>query len=338
MKKILLIVLCLCISLMPVSVLGASRGNEYLYVCDLGQASTDAFRYSAYFKGRWIQVTAPISQTSDVKLMIYEDLDQTPDSKDKRVYNKTFKNTSVGTFTSPEIFLDFRSSSTIPYRVELYADDALLYTATVYRMLLELNGNTLCTRGIRFRDYNTAITDQWMMFTPVDLYAIPSNYGKKEIDLVASNMYIVGKFSIIRNGDQFMFTIDDIDTWSKNNPDDKDANFYAKEKYVDINDPYYPLDADHGIDISKVRISLMGSLSWVESVEWADMDTFFKTDRWYSIEQNLGGLSVWVIYLNGRVSYDPNGLPRLSDDYGNSNTSSLYKLIGRLSDVDMDFN
>ena len=75
-------------------------------------------------------------------------------------------------YTHLEICLDYKKSATVPYRVELYQNDQLTHSAYIYRMLLPLSGNTVTTRGLRFRDMNKAITDKWMMFTPVDLDAI----------------------------------------------------------------------------------------------------------------------------------------------------------------------
>lgn len=307
-KRMTALLMCVLLVCLPILAQGASRGRETLYTFALDQAQTEAFKREAYFKGRWIQVTAPVNGPCDVRLQIYVDLDQDASTNDSRVYSRTFKNVS-GTFTSPEIFLDFKKSATVPHRIDLYEGDTLTYSAYVYRMLLALNGNTVTTHGLRFRDVNSAITDKWMMFTPIDFADISPYNGTQVIDLVASNMYVVGKFTITRDGDRFMFTMEDIDTWNTHN--DPEA-FTPHEPYVDYNDPYYPLDAHHGIEFSSVRIELLGDLGQVGSVEHKDMDTFFKCGRWYSISSNLGGVTSWALYLNGRINYDPNGLSRMN--------------------------
>ena len=51
---------------------------------------------------------------------------------------------------------------------------------------------TVCTKGIRFRDLENPVTDEWYMFTPVDL----SVDGEQVLPLVAGNMHIVGELTI----------------------------------------------------------------------------------------------------------------------------------------------
>lgn len=321
MKKCLSLVAALFLLLctLPAASLAASRGNEPLYVCDLDDAGSEAFRTGSYFKARWVQVHASVPEGSTVRLKVILDENETPDSRDKTVFNRVYKN-SKAAFKSPEIFLDFKKSATVPYRVELYVNDELRVSDYIYRMLLVLSNNTVCTRGIRFRDIDEGITTQWMMFTPVDLYEIDENYGVQVIDLVGSNMYLVGKLQIVRNYDQFMFTMTDIDTYDGATRE-KDAPYTVPD------DPYAPVVDDHAITFGKQSLCLYPSLASVTGVQPEDMPRHFKLDTWYSVTRDLYGEPRQLLYLNGRISYDPNGLLRIGDTYGSSFTQSLVRLM-----------
>ncbi len=327
MKKFLLLSLCLAVLVcaLPASSL-AARGKEPLYTCDLDAAGTQAFLSERYFKARYVQVKATVPEGSQVRLKVILDENETPDSRDKTVFNRVFKNAKAA-FTSPEIFLDFKKSATVPYRVELYADDALLSSTYIYRMLLVLNNNTVCTRGIRFRDIDEGITSQWMMFTPVDLYDIEPNYGVKVLDLVGSNMYLVGKLQIVRNYDRFLLTMTDIDTY-EGETREKDAPYTVPD------DPYAPVIDDHEITFGKQSICLYPSLKSVTGVEPADMPRHFKLDTWYSITRDLYGEARALLYLNGRVSYDPNGLLRIGDSFESDYIQDLVDLMDSFPDYE----
>lgn len=247
MKKFLLLSLCLAVArLRPARILARrARKGAPLHLRPR-RRGTQAFLSERYFKARYVQVKASVPEGSQVRLKVILDENETPDSRDKTVFNRVFKNAKAA-FTSPEIFLDFKKSATVPYRVELYADDALLSSTYIYRMLLVLNNNTVCTRGIRFRDIDEGITSQWMMFTPVDLYDIDPNYGVKVLDLVGSNMYLVGKLQIVRNYDRFLLTMTDIDTY-EGETREKDAPYTVPD------DPYAPVIDDHEIPSASVYL------------------------------------------------------------------------------------
>ena len=53
--------------------------------------------------------------------------------------------------------------------------------------------NTLCAQGLRLRDIAPHITDNWQMFTPLDLTAA----GEQRIPLIASNLYFVGEARVV---------------------------------------------------------------------------------------------------------------------------------------------
>lgn len=80
--------------------------------------------------------------------------------------------------------------------------DELLDTAVIPMKTTEYYaGNTVCSIGPRFRD-ESALTDDWYRFTPVDLSAD----GVQTFELIASDTYIIGQVTVtIADG---MVTID----------------------------------------------------------------------------------------------------------------------------------
>lgn len=62
--------------------------------------------------------------------------------------------------------------------------------------------NTLSTFGLALRDVRPELTDKWYNVTPVDL----SQDGTTAIELVAGNLYIVGKVLVTVKGDEVVVT------------------------------------------------------------------------------------------------------------------------------------
>ena len=57
--------------------------------------------------------------------------------------------------------------------------------------------NTICSFGPQFREVSPRMTDLWYMFTPLDL----SREGTQTFDLIAGNMFVVGKVTVtVKNG------------------------------------------------------------------------------------------------------------------------------------------
>ena len=314
----LLLAACLLSALLPLGASAASRGNEPLYVCNLDRAGTDAFRTGSYFKARWIQVTATVPYGAQVRLRIVRDENRSAyDADDETAYDHTFENVAdvAGAFVSPEIYLEYQKSATVPYRVELYVNGTLTRSEYVHRMLLEIKNKAFCVRGIRFRDIKPELTDEWLMFRPVDLFAADAYYGVQTFDLVASNMYLIGKLEIVRLNDRFMYTVTDIDTWN--------GGGFDKDAVPD--DPYAPLILDHKIAMKDVSICFYPTLDDVQRV--GDMPRAFLPGVWYSVSADLGGDPTQLLYLNGTVSYDPNGLERSGDSYSSDYVQSLVRMM-----------
>ena len=64
--------------------------------------------------------------------------------------------------------------------------------------------NTLSTFGLSLRDLRPELTDKWYHVTPVDL----SKQGTHVLELIASNVYIVGQVLVNVQGDQVVVTYD----------------------------------------------------------------------------------------------------------------------------------
>jgi len=61
----------------------------------------------------------------------------------------------------------------------------------------DYDNNTVCSFGPQFRDISPRMTKLWYMFTPVDL----SEEGTQTFDLIAGNLFVVGKVSVtVENG------------------------------------------------------------------------------------------------------------------------------------------
>lgn len=306
MKKILSAMLCLmlCLCLLPAATL-ADRGREPLYILDLDKPLKTAADHTArFFKGRYLQVKASVPEGSNVELTVYMDKNERADGDDSTVFSQTFDGVP-SKFVSPEIFLEYKGSETIPYRVELRVNGTTTHSTYVYRMLLTIKNKTVCTRGIRFRDIKPRLTDEWVMFTPVDLNSINPNNGVMELELIASNMYHVGQLLIRRNQDQFSLSMVDMDTYNKDH--------WIEEEESEFE--YAPDTSDHKIEFGDQYITFYPNLDSVKNVSRNSMPKRFYLNRWYSIPEDLGGQGCQLLYLNGVISYDPNGLRRIDDSF-----------------------
>lgn len=81
--------------------------------------------------------------------------------------------------------------------------------------------NTVCTAGIAFRDVKPELTNKWYNFTPIDL----SQQGTQVIDMVASNMYVVGRVVVQVDGDSVKVT------WERANAACGDGNFLVSSEF-----------------------------------------------------------------------------------------------------------
>ena len=75
---------------------------------------------------------------------------------------------------------------------EVLKEEVIDHITTEWRF-----NQSVCSRGIRFRDINPNLTNKWFMFTPIDL----SKDGTQAIDLIAANITYAGKVTVEVNGD-----------------------------------------------------------------------------------------------------------------------------------------
>ena len=102
--------------------------------------------------------------------------------------------------------------------------------------------NTVCVAGLEFREEKPEVTDKWYNFAAVDL----SVEGEQVFDLVASNMYVVGKVIVNREGDSV--TVD----WKLNKQGAADGNFKSKAEFLGF---FHDLDEVTTVIPSGVGIS-----------------------------------------------------------------------------------
>ena len=62
--------------------------------------------------------------------------------------------------------------------------------------------NTACSFGPAFRDVRPGLTDQWYLFTPIDL----TRQGRQTFEYVASNLYLIGEVYVDVYGDTVRVT------------------------------------------------------------------------------------------------------------------------------------
>jgi len=104
-----------------------------------------------------------------------------------------------GTFDSGDIYLPFGGNQTIPFLVTLYVGD-WVYALPFIHLPPRLEQNSACTYGVRMRDFNAALTQDWLMGTMLEIDSLRSQ-GSITIPLCASNNYLVGQATVTVTGD-----------------------------------------------------------------------------------------------------------------------------------------
>lgn len=135
--------------------------------------------------------------------------------------------------------------------------------------------NTICVDGIPFRDVRPELTNQWYNFAPLDL----SKDGAQTFDLVASNMYVIGKVTVTVAGDKVVVD------WKLNRQGTNDANFELENEFLTI----FP------------------DLNAVTEVEPAKLDgTTYEFGQTISIANDLGGDVHVLLYICNQATYCDN--------------------------------
>lgn len=135
--------------------------------------------------------------------------------------------------------------------------------------------NTLCVAGIEFRDAKPELTKKWYNFAAIDL----SQDGVQKFDLVASNMYVVGTVIVTVNGDEV--TVD----WKLNKQGTTDANFASEKEFLTF---FSSLDAVTEVDPAKFE------------------GPTYEFGQPYSIANDLGGDTNVLLYICNRATYCTN--------------------------------
>lgn len=84
--------------------------------------------------------------------------------------------------------------------------------------------NTICVAGIEFRDVKPEVTSKWYNFAAIDL----SRDGVQVYDLVASNMFVIGKVTVTKQGDEVVVD------WALNHQGTNDSNFQLEDEFLTI--------------------------------------------------------------------------------------------------------
>lgn len=84
--------------------------------------------------------------------------------------------------------------------------------------------NTICVAGLAFRDVKPELTSKWYNFAALDL----SQDGVQTFDLVASNMYVIGTVTVVKEGDEVVVE------WDINRQGTNDANFQLEKEFLTI--------------------------------------------------------------------------------------------------------
>lgn len=140
-----------------------------------------------------------------------------------------------------------------------------------------LSNNTVCSVGPRFQDVRDALTDEWYMFSVVDL----SENGMQSFDLVAGGIYVVGEVYVTVKDDSVHVT------YAYDHPDE----IYETEKFFRLFTDLDSMDTVHPEDL--------------ESMEYG---------AYYSISEDLGGDTTVLLFTCNRVSF-MNSTPGLTRFY-----------------------
>lgn len=135
--------------------------------------------------------------------------------------------------------------------------------------------NTICAAGIAFRDVRPELTSKWYNFVALDL----SEDGVQRFDLVASNLFIIGKVTVTKHDD------DVVVEWQLNRQGTNDANFELEDEFLTI---FPDLDA-------------------VTELEPADFTgTVYEFGKPISISEDLGGDTNVLLYIRNQATYCDN--------------------------------
>lgn len=128
--------------------------------------------------------------------------------------------------------------------------------------------NTVCSFGPQFREVSPRMTDAWYMFTPIDL----SEDGTQTFDLIAGNMFVIGKVSVtVQNG---RFQVD----------------YHYNSRRIEVGREYFNIFADY------------------QSISEADLENLHAKKRFdygkaYSIKDRLDGDTDVILFVCNTATF-----------------------------------
>lgn len=145
-------------------------------------------------------------------------------------------------------------------------EDDLAVTETWYP------DNTICVAGLEFREMKPELTNKWYNFLPIDL----SIQGTQTFDLIASNLYIIGKVIVKVDGDNVTVN------WELIHKNCCNANYLYRNEFFTF---FHDLDS-------------------VKSVEPLDMlDQGHAFGKALSISKDLDGDTNVLLYIRNMATY-----------------------------------
>ena len=132
--------------------------------------------------------------------------------------------------------------------------------------------NTVCSFGPQFREVSPRLTKDWYMFTPIDL----SQEGTQTFDLIAGNMYVIGKVTVtVENG---KFQVD----------------YAYNSSKIEVGREYFNIFLDY------------------ESIKAKDLDNFYQNKRFsygkaYSIADKLEGDTDVILFVCNTATFKKSG-------------------------------
>lgn len=197
-----------------------------------------------------------------------------------------------GTFDSGAVYLPYVDNNTIPYLITLNVE-SWTYAMPFMRRQPRLEYNSACTYGVRLRDYDPALTGNWVMGTMLDLDELRRT-GGATIPLCASNLYTAGRAMVSVAGDALTVRLE----WN----------------------------ADANVEVHAVSVFLTGDVSALTT----DNPAAIGLPAW-AVGQSIdiAGLSTALLYVPVSLSYDPAGLSRFAYDLGSADLSRQLALWNR---------
>jgi hypothetical protein len=130
--------------------------------------------------------------------------------------------------------------------------------------------NTACSFGPNFRNVDPKLTKLWYMFTPIDL----SKDGVQEYELVAGNVYVIGKVYVTVAGDDV--TVEYKTVYGKY------GNIFTKKEYLNF-----------FTDLASVKTVVPEEIG----------DSKFAFGKKFSIANDLGGDKNVLMFVRNVVTF-----------------------------------